>query len=71
MFSVRHVRKDGTESLHEAVLVEKEPAVTAGPEPHDVRVYLVKPDKSGVYISSGKVFVMNDAGSTVASYDFD
>ena len=58
MLTIKHVEKDGTESVFEAVDLHRASNghLAFGQE------------KS---INSGKVYVMNDAGRTVAVYDFD
>jgi len=58
MLTIKHVMKDGRESVFEAVDLHRGSTgeLAFGLE----RV-----------ITSGKVYVMNDAGRTVAVYDFD
>jgi hypothetical protein len=58
MLTIKHVEKDGRELVFEAVDVHRIPTgqLAFGQEK---------------VITSGKVYVMNDAGRTVAVYDFD
>jgi hypothetical protein len=58
MLTIKHVEKDGRESVFEAVDLHRIPSgqLAFGQEK---------------VITSGKVYVMNDAGRTVAVYDFD
>lgn len=58
MLTIKHVEKDGRESVFEAVDIHR-----------DLKGGLAFGQEK--VITSGKVYVMNDAGRTVAVYDFD
>jgi nucleoside-triphosphatase THEP1 len=58
MLTIKHVEKDGRESVFEAVDIHR--ASTGELAFGQEKV-----------VTSGKVYVMNDAGRTVAVYDFD
>ena len=58
MLTIKHVEKDGREMVFEAIDVHRtiDGNLAFGQEK---------------VIESGKIYVMNDAGRTVAVYDFD
>lgn len=74
MLTIKHIEKSGHESVQQARDVAFQPGdkdaemkLTAfGCTAHGGAV-----DDSGVCLyATGRIFVMNDAGATVASYDF-
>lgn len=58
MLTIKHIKRNGEESVFEAVDVHRTTAgqIAFGQEK---------------VIDDGKVYIMNDAGKTVAVYDFD
>jgi hypothetical protein len=69
--TVKHVDRDGHESLTQAITVTFHPGDKQ--EPTEVRAFGVPdPVSDGCNrYASGRVFVMNEAGATVAKYDLE
>jgi hypothetical protein len=69
MFTVRHIY-NCMEQIFSATSVSYQgPTTVEGtPEPASLRCYY---GGGETYLQTGRVFVMNDAGKTVANYDFD
>jgi len=69
--TVRHIERSGHESVTQAVSVSFEPA--RGKSPAQLIAFGVpSPISDGCNrYGDGKIFVMNEAGATVAKYDLD
>jgi len=59
MFTVKHVERNGDEQLFEATDVHRNA---------EGRIAFGQVEKQ---ITTGRVYIMNDSGQTVAIYDFD
>jgi hypothetical protein len=77
MLTVKHIEKNGYESLTPAKVVTFTPAKSAHPDannPHDEVIAFGVPmpvsDGCNRY-GNGMIYVMNEAGSTVARYNLD
>lgn len=71
MFTLKHIRLSGDEDLYTSATVRYSPGddVRAVP-PSPPTVWIEeKPGAPGIPLTGGTVFVMNDAGKTVARYD--
>jgi hypothetical protein len=62
MFSVKHIREDGTEQIYAGSSVMYYPGSVGN-------AASVTVPEAGCALYSGTVYVMNDAGSTVSKYD--
>lgn len=77
MFTVRHVESNGHESIRQAKVIWREPAEPGNPlmtGMHDAffdsQLSELRDGAEPIRYDSGTVYVMNDAGKTVATYNF-
>lgn len=73
MFTINHVRPNGSQELFKAVRVQYIPADPKEPLPLSIVHFLCGPDEGGPGIAAGSardgtIYVMNDKGATVATY---
>lgn len=66
MLTVKHVEPTGHETIHEATDVSSAPADRFGEAVN--RVFYTRANSEVEGITSGTVYVMNEAGKTVAVY---
>lgn len=71
MFSVKHITLDGTETLHQSAYVQFKPAFDEARAliKHGDELSVASVALDHMQITGGTVFVMNEAGKTVARYD--
>lgn len=77
MLTLKHLAPSGSESIYEAAEVFFQPDESAGlAQPtgtaaHSLGIVSYKIDGTGIFqgLTGGYVYVMNEAGSTVAKYD--
>lgn len=70
MFTIKHIEKDGHESLHEAKTLWRDPVSNdpQAPRPEDRPVYADAGEDHPLQFASGSLYAMNAAGRTVATY---
>lgn len=71
MLTVRHEEPNGHESVNEAIRVWRDPHPPQCCEPQHPLYAEVPGDAHPLAFTTGRVFVMNTAGKTVATYVFD
>lgn len=63
--TAKHVHPSGAEDVHPAISVRYDPGTITEP----ATLWIRQADDSELPLTGGRVYVMNDAGKTVASYN--
>jgi hypothetical protein len=69
MFTIKHIRLSGEEDLYTSPTARYSPGIDNGTTGAPATVWYTKADGFEHPLTGGTVFVMNDAGKTVARYD--
>lgn len=66
MLTAKHIDIEGNETLYEVIRVRAIPNPEGGKQP--IEVITVEPNGHTNHYKSGRIFVMNEAGSTVSNW---
>lgn len=66
MLTAKHIDTEGNETLYEVIRVRAIPNPDGGKQP--IEVITVEPNGHTDHYKSGRIFVMNESGSTVSNW---
>lgn len=66
MLTAKYIDNDGNETVYEVVRVKTKPNEDGGKQP--IEIITVEPNGNLEHYTSGRLFIMNESGSTVSNW---